>query len=87
MPCWICSSVRTGAVPVPEPMVAPVPVDHQVERGSVEERSRMLDLPAVGTFQHSQIGIVGNVLRCLAIAQARTQEAHQFAIIMFHNST
>jgi hypothetical protein len=67
--------------------MAPVPVDHQVKCRTVEKRPRMLDLPAVGPLKYPQIGIVGNVLRSLAVAQAGTKEAHQFAIIMFHNST
>ncbi|MNP45551.1 hypothetical protein D3C76_1394820 [compost metagenome] len=68
-------------------LVPPVTVDHQVERRAVEEGARVLDTLRIGTLQHPQVGIVGNVLRRLAAAKTRGKKAHQFAIVVFHDVT
>ncbi|MNE18678.1 hypothetical protein D3C80_1117270 [compost metagenome] len=68
-------------------LVAPVTIDHQVERCAIEKGTRMLDPFGIGTFQYPQIGIVRDVFGSLTTAQARGEEAHQFAIVMFHDVT
>ncbi len=68
-------------------LMPPVAVDHQIERGAVKEGTRVLDALGVGAFQHPQVGIVRHIFGGLTIAQARGKEAHQFAIVMFHDVT
>ncbi|MNN73605.1 hypothetical protein D3C81_1897370 [compost metagenome] len=67
--------------------LTPVPVDNQVQRGAIQERTRMLDLFAASTLQDPQISIVSDVLRRLTATQACRQKAHQFTIVMFHEGT
>ena len=68
-------------------LVPAVAVDNQVERGAVEESTRVLDALGVGALQHSQVGIMRHVFGGLTTAQARRKKTHQFAIVMFHDVT
>jgi hypothetical protein len=62
-------------------------VDHQVQRGAVQERARLFDGGVAGTFQHPDISVMHHILGHLTVAQLGVEETHQLAIVVFQHDS
>ena len=67
--------------------IAPMVVDHQIERGAIQECPGLLDRRVAGALQNPQISVMHHIFGHLTVAQLGVQETHQLAIVVFQHDS
>ena len=67
--------------------IAPMIIDHQVQRGAIEKRPRLLDRRVTGAFQDTQVSVMHHIFGHLTVAELGVQETHQLAIVVFQHDS